>query len=370
MTFEDSRWMKVAIRLARRGLGRTAPNPTVGCLLVKNGLVVGRGWTQPGGRPHAEAVALYQAGREASGSTAYVTLEPCSHHGETPPCANALIDAGVSRVVAACRDPDVRVDGRGFQVLRDANISVTEGVEKEAAQAVNIGFLSSRQLERPTITLKLATTIDSKISLSNGKSKWITDSNSRRFVHLLRAQNDAVATGVGTVLADNPFLNCRLSGLRNRSPSRVVFDSQLKTPVDSNLVVSANEQKTTILAVQNCSRKNLKQLKSKGVQIFKIDGEDQGRVSLVPALRKLAHEGITRILLESGGQLAASFLRQDLVDHIFWFRAPIVIGGDGISSIGVLGISELRNVLKFKRSDIRKMGDDILEIYSRGLKLG
>ena len=362
---EDVRWMRLALRLGRRGLGRVAPNPAVGCVLVRNGRVVGRGWTQSGGRPHAETVALAQAGQGAMGATAYVTLEPCSHHGETPPCADALVAAGVIRVVGALRDPDPRVKGRGYQRLRAAGIMVTEDVGTADAAAANAGFLARVQRGRPMVTLKLATTIDSRIATRDGESQWITGAPARRMVHLMRARHDAVLTGIGTVLADDPALTCRLSGLRARSPLRVVLDSTLKTPASSVLAITARDIKTMIITTARALDAAAAPLRDKCVEIVRVTPADDGRVEPAAALASLAERGITRVFLESGGQLAASFLRLDLVDELVWFRAPMLIGGDGRSALEALGVQSLSLAPGFERVEVRPVGEDVVETYRR-----
>lgn len=233
--------MGAALALARRGLGRVWPNPAVGCVIVKDGHVVGRGFTQSGGRPHAEPVALAMAGDAAQGADVYVSLEPCSHFGKTPPCADTLITAGVARVIAAAVDPDPRVSGRGLARLRDAGVDVVEGVRRDEAEALNAGFFSRVRTGRPLVTLKCATTLDGRIALSNGESKWITGPEARRRGHLLRCDHDAILIGSGTALADDPALTCRLPGLEGCSPVRVVMDGSLRLPVTSALVRSARQ---------------------------------------------------------------------------------------------------------------------------------
>ena len=236
--------MDAALHLARRGLGNAWPNPAVGCVLVREGRVVGRGWTQPGGRPHAETQALLQAGDAARGATAFVTLEPCSHHGRTPPCCDALIHAGVARVVVAMRDPDPRVDGRGLRRLRDAGIEVTEGMGEEAARAMQAGFLKRITEGLPLVTLKLASTLDGRIATAAGESRWITGPDARRQVHAMRARHDAVLVGSGTVLADDPDLTCRIPGMARAPTLRVVADARLRTPPGARLVRTARETPT------------------------------------------------------------------------------------------------------------------------------
>ncbi len=243
----DAAHMRAALSLGRRGLGQTWPNPSVGCVIVRDGRVVARGVTQPGGRPHAEVVALTRAGEAARGATAYVSLEPCSHHGRTPPCADALIAAGVARVVVACGDPDPRVNGAGLARLRAAGVAVTEGVLTGEAEALQAGFLTRVRLGRPMVTLKLATTLDGRIATSGGESQWITGPDARRAAHALRGAHDAVLAGIGTVLADDPALTCRIDGYRRSQPVRVVLDRTLRTPLTATVAATACETATWIL---------------------------------------------------------------------------------------------------------------------------
>lgn len=355
--------MRLALRLANRGQGQVAPNPSVGCVLVRDDRVVGRGWTQPGGRPHAEAEALAQAGSEAAGATAYVTLEPCSHHGKTPPCADALIAAGVVRVVAAMQDPDVRVDGQGLERLRAAGLAVTVGVCGELADAALEGFIRRVRDGRPLVTLKLATSIDSRIATSDGESQWITGEPARRWVHLMRARHDAILTGIGTVLADDPSLTCRLPGLDQRSPVRVVLDSRLVTPLTSALARSARDIKTMIITTTAASDASATALNAAGIEVARVAETRDGRVALEAALRALGERGITSVLVESGGLLAASFLSAGLVDRLVWFRAPLLIGGDGRAAVESLEVAALAAAPRFERIDVRAVGEDMVETY-------
>jgi diaminohydroxyphosphoribosylaminopyrimidine deaminase/5-amino-6-(5-phosphoribosylamino)uracil reductase len=359
----DRRWMRLALRLANRGQGQVAPNPSVGCVLVRDNRIVGRGWTQPGGRPHAEAVALAQAGSGAAGSTAYVTLEPCSHHGKTPPCADALIAAGVIRVVAAIQDPDVRVDGHGLERLRAAGLAVTVGVCAELAGATLAGFIRRVHDGRPLVTLKLAASIDSRIATRDGESQWITGEPARRLVHLMRARHDAILTGTGTVLADDPLLTCRLPGLDQRSPVRVVLDSRLVTPLKSALASSARDIKTVIITTAAASDASATALRGEGVEIVRVAETKDARVGLDAALRALGDIGITSILVESGGSLATSFLSAGLVDRLVWFRAPVVIGGDGRAAVEPLEVATLAAAPRFERIDVFTVGEDMVETY-------
>jgi diaminohydroxyphosphoribosylaminopyrimidine deaminase/5-amino-6-(5-phosphoribosylamino)uracil reductase len=362
---DDERWMRLAIRVAARGRGTTAPNPSVGCVLVKEGRLIARGWTQPGGRPHAEAVALSAADGAAEGCTAYVSLEPCAHVGRTPPCAKALIAAGVARVVIAARDPDPRVDGNGARMLREAGIEVREGVCREAAERDLAGFLGRVRDGLPRVTLKLATSLDARIATREGESKWITGEASRRMVHGLRARHDAILTGVGTILADDPMLNCRLPGLAGRSPDRVVLDSRLRTPVSSALVTSARDIKTMIIATSAAPATSEHGLAERGVEVIHLPWDEAGRVAPREALKALGGRGTTSVFIESGSEIATSFLAADLVDELVWFRAPMLIGGDGKPAVEGLGIDALRLAPGFRCVDARPVGEDVVETYRR-----
>ena len=357
--------MRLAIRIAGRGRGRTAPNPSVGCVLVKAGRLVARGWTQPGGRPHAEAVALAAAGEAARGCTAYVSLEPCAHVGQTPPCAKALIEARVARVVIAAGDPDPRVDGNGARMLREAGIEVCEGICQEAAEDGLAGFLGRVRRGLPRVTLKLATSLDGRIATRTGESKWITGEASRRMVHGLRARHDVILTGVGTVLADDPMLNCRLPGMVVRSPARVVLDSNLRTPISSALVASARDIKTMIIAASDASSGSVAALANRGVEVIPSSRTEEGKVAPREVLKALGERGTTSVFIESGSGIATSFLAADLVDELIWFRAPILIGGDGKPAIEGLGIDTLVLASGFRRVDAWPVGEDVVETYRR-----
>ena len=332
---------------------------------MKDGRVVGRGWTQPGGRPHAETEALARAGVAARGATAYVTLEPCAHHGETPPCADALIEAGVARVVAATRDPDARVDGKGLEKLENAGVSVVAGVCAKQAEGGLTGFRRRVETGLPCVSLKLASTLDGRIATASGESKWITGPDARRLVHLERARHDAVLTGVATVLADDPALTCRLPGLLGASPVRVVMDSNLRTPPESVLASGAGNIKTMIIATDNADDGVTQRLQELGVEVVKVTADAASLVDPLAALEELGARGITSVLVESGGRLAASFLSRDLVDRLVWFHAPLMIGGDGRPAVEGIGIEALVDAPRFRREHVRVIGEDIVETYLR-----
>lgn len=365
-TDDDLGYMRNALTLARRGLGRVWPNPAVGCVLVRDGDVVGRGWTQPGGRPHAETEALARAGERASGATAYVTLEPCSHHGRTPPCAQALIDAGISRAVIAVTDPDPRVDGDGVKMLSDAGISVDVGLCAEDAAQLNAGFFSRLEKNRPYVTLKCASTIDGRIATRSGDSQWITGDVARDAGHLMRATHDAVLVGSLTAMQDNPSLTCRLPGLEARSPVRIVLDGRMQLPLTHNLVVTARDVPTWMVTLPPKSADQSGRREAyiaAGVTIIDVDPDPEGHPELLQALFQISEKGITRLMVEGGGQVAASFISAAMVDEIVWFRAPCIIGGDGLPSLAGIGVNDLSDAPRPLRMGTRAVGGDIIEYY-------
>ena len=353
--------MTAALNLARRGLGTVWPNPSVGCVLVNRGRVVGRGWTQPGGRPHGETEALRRAGSNAKGAIAYVSFEPCAHHGETAPCADALIEAGVSRVVVALVDPDPRVQGRGMDRLRDAGIEVIEGVCRDAARALNAGFLKRIEDGRPLFTLKTATSLDGRIATGSGMSQWITGEAARRRGHGLRADHDAIMVGIGTALADDPTLDCRLPGLAHRSPVPIVVDSRLRLPAESRLA----RKPAWILTLAGDHEGRREALASHGVEIIDVAAKGDGMVDLCAAAQALGDRGLTRVLVEGGARLNANLLREGMVDRLVWFRNPRLIGGDGLPMAAGFGIETLDDAHPFRRLSVEEVGDDVMETYER-----
>ena len=364
----DLNAMRAALALSRRGLGVVWPNPAVGCILVRedlDGRVVGRGWTQPGGRPHAESEALGRAGDHAAGATAYVTLEPCNHEGETGPCSEALINAGISRAVIALQDPDPRVSGRGIERLKEAGIKVSLGLCEDEARHLNAGYLTRVTKGRPLFTLKTATTLDGRVATRNGDSKWITGDAARAFAHGLRADHDAIMIGIGTALADTPRLTCRLPGLESRSPVRIVADSHMRLPPDSPLAATAADVPTWLVTARGGKAAKQKTLEAKGVVIIEADTDAEGRPDLEFVAAELGRRGLTRVLVESGGELSAALLKKDLVDRMAWFRAPTLIGGDGRGAVAAFGIDGLHKAPSFVRDSISAAGDDVLETYRR-----
>jgi diaminohydroxyphosphoribosylaminopyrimidine deaminase/5-amino-6-(5-phosphoribosylamino)uracil reductase len=352
--------MRAALALARRGLGAVWPNPAVGCVIADAGQVVGRGWTQPGGRPHAETEALRRAGAGARGAAAYVSLEPCSHWGRTPPCAEALIEAGVRRVVVAIEDPDPRVAGSGIARLRAAGLAVETGLCAEEAAEINAGFLIRQRLGRPLVTLKLATSFDGRIATRTGASHWITGRPARERGQALRASHDAIMVGTGTVLADDPQLTCRLPGLARRSPVRVVLDSRLRIPLAARLIAGARQTPTWVLTLTSADPARREAFLAAGASLIDADPDPAGRIDLAAALAALGRRGITRLLVEGGAHLAAALLRAGLVDRLAWFHAPLLIGADGTPAIAALGLDTLAGAPGFVPVSIEAVGDDML----------
>jgi diaminohydroxyphosphoribosylaminopyrimidine deaminase/5-amino-6-(5-phosphoribosylamino)uracil reductase len=361
----DEAHMTAALALARRGLGRTWPNPNVGCVIVKDGRVVGRGWTQPGGRPHAETEALARAGADAAGATAFSTLEPCSHHGQTPPCSLALIAARVARVVVAIEDPDPRVSGAGVRRMREAGVAVEVGMMAAEARALTAGFLARMQRGRPVFTWKAATTLDGRIATSTGESRWITGEVARARAHLLRATHDAVMVGIGTALADDPELTCRLPGLATHSPVRIVVDSQLRLPLGCKLVASARATPTWVVTLASADTGARAALAAAGVEVIAVDAADDGRPAMGAMAAELARRGLTRVLVEGGGRLIAALLAAGLIDQVVAVRAGSVIGGEGVPVVGQLKLAALADAPRFALAQVETCGGDVMETWRR-----
>ena len=364
MTKIDTRWMRLALSLAKRGLGCVWPNPAVGCVLVKDGRLVGRGWTQPTGRPHAETMALAQAGDAARGATAYVTLEPCAHHGKTPPCAVALVRAGVDRVVCALEDPDPRVSGRGFKHLNDAGIDVQTGLLSDEAEALNLGFILNRTIERPMVTLKLATSLDGRIATDKGESRWITGPESRRQVHLMRAEHDAVLIGRGTAAADDPMLDVRGLGLAGNNPVRVVADGGLSISPISKLAMSAPDAPLWLCHRPGIVSERLRMWEDLGAKLIEVNTTETGELDTVHMMTRLAQNGLTRVLCEGGGHLAASLLADDLVDHLVMFTAGLVLGSKSQAGVGSLSHPVLSDFPRFKLDRMTRTGQDTMTCWT------
>jgi len=357
--------MRIALALARRGHGNVAPNPSVGCVIVRGGCIVGRGWTQPGGRPHAETEALSRAGDAARGATAYVTLEPCAHHGQTPPCAQALIKAGIDRVVIGVGDPDPRVDGGGVRMLRDAGLEVAENVCRKEAEEAVAGFLLTLRERRPLVTVKVATTEDGKIATATGESKWITGPLARNLGHGLRARNDAILVGSHTAIIDNPSLTCRLPGLENASPIRLVLDGRDPVPAGHNLLTTAGNPPTWVFVASNSDDDRRSIYESAGAEVFDTSAEKEGQRDPRAVLNVLAEKGVTRLMIEGGGATIGAFLKCDLVDRFVWFRAPKVFGEDAVPAISGVDIRRLDEVCNLVKVSEWPAGEDTVITYSR-----
>lgn len=353
--------MALALALGRRGLGRTWPNPAVGAVIVRDGVIVGRGWTQPGGRPHAELEALRRAGEAARGATLYVTLEPCSHHGKSPPCADAVIAAGVKRVVSALEDPNPDVAGRGHARLHEAGIAVEVGEAAAAARRDHAGHIRRMRDGRPHVTLKLAVSADGKAGLAGPRPAAISGEAARMHTHRLRATNDAILIGIGTALADDPALTCRLPGMTASSPVRVILDSELRLPRDSELLRTARQ---TPVWVFGRSSARQAELTKAGAEVLRAEATD-GRLDLMAVLRALAQRGITRVLVEGGPTVAASFLAADLVDEAMLVRSPKTIGPQGIDAIEGRPLTALTEAPQLCRVNIETVGADIIETFAR-----
>ena len=358
----DTHYMRQAIGLGARGLGRVWPNPAVGCVLVRDGRILARGWTQPSGRPHAEAVALAKC--DARGATAYVSLEPCAHHGLTPPCAKTLINSGVVRVVTALTDPDPRVAGRGHAMLRAAGLEVVENVEGQAARAMNAGFLMRLEQGRPWVTLKLALTLDGRIATATGESRWITGPEARRMVHAMRARHDAVLVGAGTARADDPDLRVRGLGITHQ-PVRIVAAPRLDIAVQGRLGISAQEVPVWLLHGAGADAGARQRWRDVGAELLECPANPDG---LMPdeTLQILGQRGITRVFCEGGGHLAASLLRAGLVDELVVFSAGKMIGAEGRAALGPLKLAHLHDAPQFKLDSVRQVGVDIVHIWTRG----
>lgn len=358
---QDLRHMRHALNVAARGLGNVAPNPAVGCVIVRDGLVVGHGWTQPGGRPHAETEALHQAGDAAEGAIAYVTLEPCAHHGKTPPCADALVAAGIATVFVAVTDPDPRTKGQGIACLRDGGLEVHVGLCEAEAAHLNRGFISTILRERPWVTLKLATSSDSMIARKSGTPQWITSEASRQHLHLMRARYDALISGIGTVLADDPEFTCRLPGLEQFTPLRVILDRQGRAPADSKLVGTADQGEIVIVTTDD-GVDNLAAVQSVlGDGAIKNMGAEIDLEKVLKVLSKC--RGFTRLMVECGTELATSFLAGEHVDEVAWFRAPSILGDDGIPALSGQSVEEALTKGGFQQINSQNIEQDVLETY-------
>ncbi|MGC9367923.1 MAG: bifunctional diaminohydroxyphosphoribosylaminopyrimidine deaminase/5-amino-6-(5-phosphoribosylamino)uracil reductase RibD [Paracoccaceae bacterium] len=363
-TENDRRFMALALSLGARGMGRCWPNPAVGCVIVKDGRILGRGWTQPGGRPHAEVVALAQAGAAARGATAYVSLEPCAHHGKTPPCASALVEAGVARVVTALEDPDPRVAGGGHAILREAGVSVEVGVLAGTAARHHRGFLLNRSEGRPMVTLKLASSFDGRIATASGESQWITGPDARRAVHAMRARHDAVMVGGGTARADDPALTVRGLGVAQQ-PVRVVCSRRLDLPLDGQLARGARDVPVWLCHGADAAPEAVAAWEGLGARLLPVAVGPDRQLDPAALLRALGAAGLTRVFCEGGGALAASLLAAGMVDELVGFTAGMALGAEGYPSIGAMGLDRLAEAPRFRLRESRPVGPDLLHRWER-----
>lgn len=358
----DQRFMELALALGRRGLGRTHPNPAVGAVVVKDSVIVGRGWTQPGGRPHAEPVALAQAGSAARGATLYVTLEPCSHVGKSPPCTDAVIAAGITRVVSAIEDPNPEVAGQGHAKLRNAGIVVDIGLCAAEAAYAHAGHFRRVRERRPHVILKLAVSTDDKIAANGHKPVAISGELAKARIHLLRAQCDAILVGIGTVLSDDPLLTCRLPGMEARSPVRVVLDRALRMPGTSRLIHSARNTALWVVTSNLAEAPAAAMLGANGAQVIRVASTPTG-LDLPAVLHALSERGITRLLVEGGARVASSFVAAGLVDEFWLLRGRDAIGADGVAALDALPLGAITQSSAFRVRASESLGNDTLTVY-------
>lgn len=354
MHLNDITYMKRALLLARKGIGRTSPNPSVGCVIVKNGIIIGEGWHKKAGTFHAEVHALEQAGSNSKDAEVYVTLEPCCHTGKTPPCVNALIAAGVKRIFIGMTDPNPIVSGGGIKELKKAGIEVVCGVLEDECKILNRSFIKHITTGLPYMTYKCAMTLDGKIASVTGESRWISGELSRKFVHKMRSKSDAIMVGVDTIIADNPQLTVR--HIKGRNPIRIIVDSTLRTP-ESVAVLSGELAKKTIIATTEKNPQFHIRYQQSGATVLVCNTID-GKVDLFDLLKKLGKRGIQSILLEGGSRLAGEALRHGLIDECVFFYAPKVIGSDGFSPFAMTGVTSMSNSIHFSNISVRHIGDD------------
>lgn len=355
----DEHWMSMALQLANKGLGRTSPNPVVGAVIVNNGQIVGTGFHQKAGTPHAEIHALREAGSKARGATLYVTLEPCCHYGKTPPCTEAIIRAGINRVVVATLDPNPLVTGKGIRQLKDAGIQVTVGLLEKEARQQNEVFLKYITANRPFCALKMAVTLDGKIATAGGDTRWITGPQARTFTHRLRSRYDAILVGINTVINDDPLLTSRLEG-ESKDPIRIILDSKLRISPAARVVNLSSEAPTVIITTKHHDPEKKSLLERRGVEVIPVD-DDHGKVNLRSLMEVLANRNITGVLIEGGAQVAAAFLEAKLVDKLYWFMAPKIVGGQAaLGAVSGKGRVQLKDAWQFAIHETKSLGDDLL----------
>jgi len=358
--------MRAALSLARHGLGVCHPNPSVGCVIldVSNNLI-GSGRTSDGGRPHAEFNALSNLDVNPDGGTALVTLEPCAHKGQTPSCAELLVNSGIKKVIISILDPDKRTAGKGIKLLKDAGINVEVGLCKEEAFEINKGYFLRIRNSLPLVTLKIASSMDGKIATKHRESKWITGKIARNHGHLLRANHDAILVGINTIISDNSKLNCRLNGLKKQSPVKVIVDSRLSIPLSANVLKNINRYPVIIWTQKNVRGVKKRKLLDLGVNIKELPKNNKNQLNLKSGLEDLANKGYTRVLVEGGSEISSSLLSKNLVNKIFLYRSGIIIGGDGLSSIASYGLKDLKLAKNFNIVSSKIIDNDLLEEWQR-----
>jgi diaminohydroxyphosphoribosylaminopyrimidine deaminase/5-amino-6-(5-phosphoribosylamino)uracil reductase len=360
LTKEDEQFMRLALRLAGRGVGYTSPNPMVGAVVVRNGQVVGKGYHRKAGTPHAEIHALQEAGSQAQGATLYVTLEPCNHQGRTPPCSEAILRSDVARVVVGCSDPNPRVSGGGADYLRSQGILVEEGILEDKCFRLNEPFIKHVTTGSPLVVAKAAASLDGKIASRLGDSRWISNERSRRFVHRLRHAVDAILVGVGTVISDDPSLTARLPGKKGNNPLRIILDTHLRIPPESRVVSQANEVPTLIASGPEPYQKRKSALEARGVEIVSLPLA-RGRVSLSALVEHLGNRDITSLLVEGGAEVHGAFFYDNLVDKVYLFFAPKIIGGSSaVPVVGGIGAASVADALPLRDLKLRRFDDDIM----------
>ncbi|OJH39826.1 bifunctional diaminohydroxyphosphoribosylaminopyrimidine deaminase/5-amino-6-(5-phosphoribosylamino)uracil reductase RibD [Cystobacter ferrugineus] len=352
-------FMRLALEEAAKGLGRTSPNPVVGAVLVKGGRIIARGYHRRAGTAHAEVVALEAAGSKARGADLYTTLEPCDHYGRTPPCSQALIDAGVRRVITASSDPNPKVNGKGVARLRRAGVEVLTGVLKDEADELNRPFFKAMRTGLPFVTLKAAVTLDGKLATATGDSRWVTGEQARAWVHRLRDRVDVILVGATTARRDNPQLTTRLPGGGGKDAVRVVVDSHLRLPSTLQVFTQRSPARTVVATLEDPSSRKARRFLATGTDVWQLP-EKQGRVDLEALMRRLAKEGLNHVLVEGGAEMYGSFLREELADELLLFVAPKLIGGEGLSWSGSLGVKQMARALTVSPLAFEQVGEDLL----------
>jgi len=356
----DEKYMKLALDLAKKGTRAVRTNPKVGAVVVKNNKIIGRGFHKYFGGPHAEVYALRQAGARAKGASLYISLEPCSHWGKTPPCSDAIIQSGIKQVIIGAKDPNPVNKGRGLKMFKKAGIKIKTGVLEKQAQQLNEVFMKYIKTGRPYVIIKAAQTIDGKIATKTGDSRWITEKKARQFSHKLRADVDAIMVGVETILKDDPLLTVRYPEKPKRQPVKVILDSSLRISPDAKIFSKSSPGKVVLATTRKASKEKIKMLLSKKIQIMQANIKD-GRVDVDDVLIELGHMGISSVLVEGGGNIIASLLREKLADKAYFFIAPKIIGGkDAVTSVEGSGIAKIKDAIKLRNASVKNIGEDVL----------